>query len=81
MSKKMCKGQGSRNWDPWDPVGSDRTYLVGQREISTHSRLDTTHIRLEKLTADWKNGPADRGHCLEDWTNHITMNKFVNSDG
>ena len=51
-----------KKWDPWDPVGLDKTHLVGQREISTHcildktrSRLNITHSKLDKLTADWTN--------------------------
>ena len=41
-------------------MGSAKTYLVGQKEISTHGRLET-HSRLDKLTADGTN-------CLEDTT-------------
>ena len=44
--------QGSRKQDPVDSMGSDKTYLV---------RLETTHIRLNKLTAD---GP----NCCENMT-------------
>ena len=54
--------QGSRKWDPWDPVGLDKTYLFRQKEISTHSRLD-------KPTAYWTNCSADCTNCPEDWTN------------
>ena len=50
--------QGSRKWDPWDPVGSDKR----QKEIWTHSRLD-------EPTAYWLNCSADCTHCPEDWTN------------
>ena len=49
-----CPWQGSRKWDPLDPVGSNKTYFVRQTEIPTHGRLDTTHSRLDKLPADWK---------------------------
>ena len=35
----MCD-QGSRKWDPLDPVGSVKTYLVRQNFISAHCRLD-----------------------------------------
>ena len=73
-SPEGLQGQGSRKWDPWDPVGSDKTYFVEQKEISTHSRLDTTHSRLDKLTADWTNCPADGTNCLEDRTKHSTIN-------
>ena len=74
----MGGGQGSRKWDPWDPVGSDKTYLVGQKEISTHGRLDTTHSSLDKPTADWTNCPADGTNFLEDRTKHSTIsNNFL----
>ena len=59
--------QGSRKWDLWDQVGSDKTYLVRQKEISTHGRLD-------KLTEYLINCPADGTNCLEDRTKHSTIN-------
>ena len=28
--------QGSRKWDPQDPSGPDKSYLVGENEMKTH---------------------------------------------
>ena len=48
LETKSTQRQGSRKRDPWNPVGSDKTNLVGQKEIYTHCRLDTTHSRLRQ---------------------------------
>ena len=55
LSYILCEIQGSRKWDPRDLVGLAKTYLVGQKEFSTHESLDITQSRLDKLTADWTN--------------------------
>ena len=66
--------QGSRKQNPWDPVGLDKTYLVGQKEISMHGRSDTTHSRLGKLTADGTN-------CLKDTAKLSTINNKAKAIG
>ena len=58
-------------------MGLDKTYLVGQKEISTHGKLDTTHSRLDKLTGDWTMCPADGTNCLEDRTKHSSIQYFI----
>ena len=60
---------------PVGQVGSNKIYLVGQKKISTHDRLDITHSSLDKLTADWTNCPADGTNFLEDRTKHSTISK------
>ena len=70
-----CSQQGSRKWELWDPVGSDKTYLFGQNVIPTHGRSDTTHSSLDKPTADLKNSPADGTNFLEGRTKPSTISK------
>ena len=65
---------GLQKMGPVGPGGFDKTDLVGQKEISTHGRLDTTHSRLDNLIADWTNSPADGTNCLEDRTKHSRVN-------
>ena len=36
VSNDWAFAQGCRKWDPWDPAGPDKTYLVEQKNISTH---------------------------------------------
>ena len=55
------------------PVGSNKTYLVGQKEISTN-------IRLDKPISDWTNCPADGTNFLEDRKKHSTMCLKSNSN-
>ena len=62
----------SKDSRKWDPVGLDKTYLAGQKEISTHGRLD-------KLIAYWTKCPAGGTNCLEDRTKHSTIHHFVQS--
>ena len=69
--------QGFRKLDPWDTVASDKTYLVGQKEISTHGRLHKTHSRLDKLTADWTNCPADGTNCHENIAQSLSLSILV----
>ena len=66
--------QGSRKWDPWDPVGSDVTYLVGKKKISTQGRMNTTHSGLDKLTADWTNCSEYCKNCPKGRTEHSMIN-------
>ena len=51
---KIPCGQGSRKLDPWGPVYSDKTYLVRQKENSTHGILNTTHRSSDKPKSDRK---------------------------